>query len=106
MAAFESIPPPSNLTAVSAERPQLSQMGGMMGGGPPGAAGGGVSRAIFEVKKQVRSLAMAIPAAAKEIASIDQLLDAVMMKAIPSGGGADALSSGGPMGSAAEQPGF
>jgi hypothetical protein len=60
--------------------PMLSQMGGPAGGG-------GVSRSIFEVKKQVRSLATAIPAAAREIAQIDQLLDAVMMKALPGGGG-------------------
>lgn len=85
--ALEPIPPPSNLMAASAERPQLS---GMAGGG------GGLPQMIFQIEQQIRTLAAAVPAATAEIGQISQLLKAVMMKALPAGG--PTAGSGGPVG--------
>ncbi len=67
--------------------------GGAPMGGPPtlsglgAGGGGGLGQSVFALKRQVRSLAAAIPQASEEIGQIDQLLDAVMLKAIPGGGG-------------------
>lgn len=82
--AYEPIPPPSNLMAARTERPQLSGMAD------------GLPRTIFAIEQQVRSLAAAVPAAAGEIGQISQLLKAVMMKAVPTGGGSPLTGGAGP----------
>ncbi len=82
MASFESIPPAANLSVARPAPPTLTGMAD------------GLPRMIAEVARQVRTLAAAVPAAAEEISQIDELLKAVLIKAIPGGGGSAALNGG------------